>query len=116
MLVLDQVGTIISAGLEAGANQFGGVSFAPTGQDAALSRRAGRGDTRRAPEGRCHRDGRRYGRERDCRDYRGVRWHHPEPLATRAQFAERGFGGAVPIEAGEIVVQARVHVQFRLAA
>ncbi len=115
VLDLDQVGTILSAGLDAGANQFGGVNFAlqDRTQPYLDALAAATLDARRKADAIAMAAGMIVsGIVEITEESAGA----PRPLAASVQFAERGFGGAVPVEAGEIVVQARVHVQFRLAA
>ena len=115
VLDLDQVGTILSAGLDAGANQFGGVSFAlqDKTQPYLDALAAATLDARRKADAIATAAGMVVsGIVEITEESAGA----PRPLAASVQFAERSFGGAVPVEAGEIVVQARVHVQFRLAA
>ncbi len=115
VLDLDQVGAILSAGLGAGANQLGGISFAlqDRTQPYLDALAAATLDARRKADAIAVAAGMVVsGIVEITEESGGI----PRPLAASIAYAERGFGGAAPIEAGEIVVQARVHVQFRLAA
>lgn len=115
VLDLSQVGAIITAGLDAGVNQFGGVSFALRDRTqpylAALA--AATIDARLKADAIATAAGMVVsGIGEITEESAGV----PRPLAASVQFAERGAGAAAPVEIGEIVVHARVRVQFRLAA
>ncbi len=116
VLDLDQVGTILSAGLDAGANQFGGVSFAlqDRTQPYLDALAAATLDARRKADAIATAAGMVVSGIVEITEQSAG---GPQPLlAARggAVFAEAA--AAVPVQAGEIVVQARVHVQFRLAA
>ena len=115
VLDLDQVGAVLSAGLGAGANQLGGISFAlqDRTQPYLDALAAATLDARRKADAIAVAAGMVVGGIVEITEQSGG---IPRPLAASVAYAERGFGGAAPIEAGEIVVQARVHVQFRLAA
>ena len=112
---LSRVGAVLSAGLDAGANQLGGISFAlqDRTQPYLDALAAATQEARRKAEAIAMAAGMVVGGIVEITEQpAGI----PRPLAAGAQYAERGFGGSVPVQAGEIVVQARVHVQFRLAA
>ena len=116
VLDLDQVGTVLSAGLDAGANQFGGVSFAlqDRTQPYLDALAAATLDARRKADAIATAAGMVVSGIVEITEQSAG---GPQPLlAARggAVFAEAA--AAVPVQAGEIVVQARVHVQFRLAA
>ena len=115
VLDLDQVGAILSAGLGAGANQLGGISFAlqDRTQPYLDALAAATLDARRKADAIAVAAGMVVGGIVEITEQSGG---IPRPRAAGVMYAERGFGGAAPIEAGEIVVQARVQVQFRLAA
>ena len=115
VLDLAQIGTIISAGLDAGANQFGGIRFAlqDRTQPYLDALAAAMQEARRKADAIAMAAGMVVGGIVEITEQSaGI----PRPLAAGVQYGERGFGGSVPVQAGEIVVQARVHVQFRLAA
>ena len=116
VLDLDQVGTVLSAGLDAGANQFGGVSFAlqDRTQPYLDALAAATLDARRKADAIAAAAGMVVsGIVEITEESAGG----PRPVLPRsvAQYAEAA-AVSVPVQAGEIVVQARVHVQFRLEA
>ena len=115
VLDLAQIGAVVSAGLDAGANQLGGIGFAlqDRTQPYLDALAAATQEARRKADAIARAAGMVVGGIVDITEQSaGI----PRPLAAGVQYAERGFGGSVPVQAGEIVVQARVHVQFRLAS
>ncbi len=116
VLALDQVGVVLSAGLDAGANRLGGINFAlqdttqPYLDALAVAMREARqkADAIATAAGMV---------------VSGITEITEESVGIpRGGLGERGAvyaaapGAPVPVQSGEIVVQARVHVQFRLAA
>ncbi|MAG35990.1 MAG: hypothetical protein CL878_07080 [Dehalococcoidia bacterium] len=112
VLAIDEVGKILDAGLGAGANQLGGISFAlqDTTQPYLDALAAATREARKKADAIATAAGMTVsGIVEITEETAGV----PRPLTARsAQFAEAA--APVPVQAGEIVVQARVRVQFHL--
>lgn len=115
VLAIDQVGSVLDAGLGAGANQLEGVSFALQDRtqpylDALATATQ---EARRKAEAIAAAAGMVVGGIIEISEETvGA----PQPfLARAAGFAEAAVA-SVPVQAGEIVVAARVRVQFRLEA
>ena len=115
VLAIEQVGAVLDAGLGAGANRLEGVSFALQDRTqpyldalAAATREARRKADAIAAAAGMVVDG--------IIEISEETIGAPQPfLARAAGFAETA-AASVPVQAGEIVVAARVRVQFRLAA
>ncbi len=112
---LSRVGAVLSAGLDAGANQLEGVSFALQDRtqpylDALATATQ---EARRKAEAIAAAAGMVVGGIIEISEETAGA---PQPfLARAAGFAEAAVA-SVPVQAGEIVVAARVRVQFRLEA
>ena len=115
VLALDQVGAVLSAGLDAGANQLGGISFAlqDRTQPYLDALAAATLDARRKADAIAMAAGIVVGGIVEITEQSAGL---PRPLAAGrgTLFVAERDAVSVPVQAGEIVVQARVHVQFRL--
>ena len=115
VLAIDRLGSVLDAGLGAGANQLAGVSFALQDQtqpylDALATATQ---EARRKAEAIAAAAGMVVGGIIEISEETAGA---PQPfLARAASFAEAATA-SVPVQAGEIVVAARVRVQFRLEA
>ena len=115
VLAIDRLGSVLDAGLGAGANQLAGVSFALQDRtqpylDALATATQ---EARRKAEAIAAAAGMVVGGIIEISEETAGA---PQPfLARAASFAEASTA-SVPVQAGEIVVAARVRVQFRLEA
>ena len=113
VLAIDQVGSVLDAGLGAGANQLGGISFAlqDTTQPYLDALAAATLEARQKADVIAAAAGMAVNSIINItEESAGI----SRPLAARGGAVQFSEAAAVPVQAGEIVVSARVRVQFRL--